>query len=113
MFTFLDLLVVVSMVLMAASFLASVLMFLVKDKRVQRICFYITVALSIYICTVGVRINRFGFEHQVAIAIGLAVVSIAALVLGIVRRNNDKMFLYARIASAAALILGIVNALLV
>lgn len=113
MFTFLDLLVVVSMVLMAASFLASVLMFLVKDKRLQRICFYITVALSIYICTVGVRINRFGFEHQVAIAIGLAVVSVASLVLERVRKNDNKMFLYARTASAAALILGIVNALLV
>ena len=113
MFTFLDLLIIVSMVLIAASLLSLVLMFLIRNKKVQRVCFYIAVALSIYVGYVGVRINRLGFGHQAAVALVLALISIGALVLERVKRNDERMFLIARIAAAAALILGVANALLI
>ncbi|MBR4071744.1 MAG: hypothetical protein IKK26_04235 [Clostridia bacterium] len=113
MITFLDLLVIVSMVLIAASLLSLVLMFLIRNKKIQRVCFYITVALSLYVAYVGIRINWLGFEHQAVLAIALALISIGALVLERIKKGNDRVFLYARIASAAALIIGVANALLI
>jgi hypothetical protein len=113
MFTFLDLLIIVSMVLIAASFLSLVLMFLVRNKKVQRVCFYIATALSLYIGYVGIQINWPGFTDQTILAAGMAIVSISAFVLERVKKNDDKMFLYARIAAAAALAVGTVNALFV
>lgn len=113
MITFLDLLVIVSMALIAASLLALVLMFLVRNHTVRRVCFYITVALSLYIGYVGIRINWPDFFGQAVLAAVLALISVAALVLERVRKNDDKIFLYSRIAAAAALALGVVNALLV
>ena len=113
MFTFLDLLIIVSMVLIAASFLSLVLMFLVRNKKVQRVCFYIATALSLYIGYVGIQINWPGFTGQTILAAGMAIVSISAFVLERVKKNDDKMFLYARIAAAAALAVGTVNALLI
>ena len=113
MITFLDLLIIVSMVLIAASFLSVVLMFLIRNKKVQQVCFYIAVALSLYIGYVGIRINWMGFETQAILAAVLALVSVASLVLALVKKNDDRVFLYARIAAAAALVIGTVNALLV
>ena len=113
MLTFLDLLIIVSMVLIAASLFAVVLMFVIKNPKVKRVCFYITVALSAYIATVGVRINWPGFLGQVVLAVVLALVSIGALVLERVRKGNEKVFLLSRIAAAAALALGVANALLI
>ena len=54
---FLDLLILVVMVLSAVSLLAMALMFLVKNKKVTRFCFYLVVALGIYMGYVGARIN--------------------------------------------------------
>jgi len=113
MLTFLDLLLVVSMVLIAVSLLSVVLMFLVKNKTVRRVCFYITVALGLYLGYVGVRINLFGFSGQAGLAIVLALVGLGALLLERIKKDNEKMFLIARIAAASALVLGVINALLV
>lgn len=113
MITFLDLLIIVSLVLIAASFLSLVLMFLIGNKKVQRVCFYIAVVLSLYIGYVGIRVNWPGFSGQVTLAAVMALVSVGALVLQLVKRNNDKMFLYARIAAALALVIGTTNALLI
>lgn len=113
MVTFLDLLVVVSMVLMASSFLSLLLMFLVKNKKVQRVCFYISVALSLYVSYVGFRINGLGFFEQAILAVLLGLVSIGAVVLERVKKNDDKMFLTARLATLGALVIGLINALMV
>ena len=113
MTTFLDLLIIVSMVLIAASFLSLVLMFLVRNKKIQRVCFYIAVALSLYMGYVGIRINWPDFFGQAVLAAVLALVTIGAFVLERVKKDNGKMFLFARIAASAALIIGSVNALLV
>ena len=113
MITFLDLLIIVSMVLIAASFLSVVLMFLVRNKKVQRVCLWIAVGLSLYVGYVGFRINWPDFFGQAVLAAVLVLVSIGALVLERVKKDDEKMFLYARIAAAAALVIGTFNALLV
>ena len=113
MITFLDLLIIVSMVLITAGMLSLVLMFLIRNQKVQRVCFYIAAALSLYIGYVGIKINWPGFFGQAALAVVMALVSIGALVLARVKKNDDRIFLYARIAAAAALAIGTVNALLI
>ncbi len=109
--TFLDLLIVVSMVLITVGLLSVALMFLVKNKKVRQVCFYIAVALGLYIGYVGIRINWFGFSGQAAFAALLALIGVGAFVLERVKKDSDKAFLFARIAAAAALPLGIMNAL--
>lgn len=113
MVTFLDLLIIVSMALIAASLLSVVLMFLIRNKKVQRVCFYIAAALSLYMAYVGIRINWPDFYGQAVLAVVLALVSIGSVVLERVKKNNDKIFLITRIAAAAALVIGVINALLV
>lgn len=113
MITFLDLLILVSMALIAAGMLSLVLMFLVRNKKVQKVCFWIAVALGVYIGTVGIRINWPGFYGQAVLAGAMMLVSVAALILERLRKDDEKMFHYARIAAAAALVIGIVNALFI
>lgn len=113
MFTFLDLLIVVVMALAAASLLALVLMFLVKNKTFQRVCLYIVAALGVYVGTVGFRINWLDFAFQAGLAILLALVCISAVVLERVKKHDDKMFLVARLMAAGALVLGMANAFFV
>ena len=113
MITFLDLLIIVSMALIAASLLSVVLMFLIRNKKVQRVCFYMTAALSLYIAYVGIRMNWPDFYGQAVLAVVLALVSIGSVVLERVKKNNDKIFLITRIVSAAALVMGVINALLI
>ena len=113
MITFLDLLVIVGLVLIASSMLSVVLMFLIRNRIVRRVCFYVTVALSIYIGYVGVRINWLDFAGQAFLAVVFVLVSLSAFGISFVRWHGEKFFLAARIASAAALVLGVVNALLI
>lgn len=47
------------------------------------------------------------------LAAALALVSVGALVWERLKKNEEKAFLYARIAAAAALVIGAANALLV
>ncbi len=113
MITFLDLLVIVSMLLITVALLSSVLMFLIKSSKVRRVCFYLAAALGVYVGWVGIRINRLGFYHQAVLAAVLALVSIGAFVWERVKKNDDRAFLYARIAAAVSLAVGIANALLI
>ena len=112
MTTFLDLLIVVFMVFAALSLLALCLMFLVKKPIICKICFYIVVALGICAAVIGARmgLGAFFFPVQAAAAILAGLASIGALVLQIVGRKNEKLFLAARIISAVALVVGILNA---
>lgn len=113
MFTFLDLLIVVVMALAAASLLSVVLMFVVKNKTVRRVCFYIVAALGVYVGTVGFRINWLGFEVQAGLAVALALICVGAVVLERVKKGDDKMFLLARGMAAASLVVGMVNAFMI
>lgn len=110
MLNFLDLLVIVFMVLSAVSLLALCLMFLVRNPRIKKVCFYIVAALSIYTGYIGVRIGNSLFPVQTAVGVIVAAVSVAAIVLAIVYKNNQKKFKIAQVIATAAWVIGISNA---
>ena len=112
MFTFLDLLVVVFMVVAASGLMASCLMFLTKKPVLRKVCFYIASALALYVGYVGVRIGGSLFPVQSAIGIAVGIAAIAAVVMTLTGKGNEKKFMAARIIAAAALVIGIVNAFL-
>ena len=71
MLTFLDLLVGVFVGMCAFSLLALCLMFMVRNRKIRKGCFYVVIALGIYAATVGFRIGSFGgfmFPMQAAIS---------------------------------------------
>ena len=110
MVTFLDLLVVVVMVLSAVSLVAMALMFLVKNKKVKRICLYLVAALGVYMGYVGCRILWPGFLPQVILAVAMALISIGAVVLERLSKGSEKKFLLSQILASASLVIGMFNA---
>jgi len=113
MFTSLDLLIIVFMVLAAAALLSLCLMFLIRNKPARIVFFYIASALGLYVSWVGFRIGVGGlFSFQIAIGVLTALMCIGALVLERISKGNDKIFLAARILSVAALVIGFFNAML-
>ena len=113
MFTSLDLLVVVSMGIIAATFLSLMLMFLLKNQKAKRVFFYIVVALGVYVSTIGFRIGITGFIEQVVLAVLAALMSVGAFVLERAAGGDGKKLSIARIIAAAALVLGIISALFI
>lgn len=110
MFTFLDALVIVFMALAAAGLLSLCLMFLVKNRKLQKVSLYVAVALGLYLCTVSVRIGFPLFPVQAALGVALGGVSVAALVLERLSKDDEKKFRLARILAAVGLVVGLVNA---
>ena len=110
MLTFLDLLIVVFMVVAAAGLLAVSLMFLVRNKKVRKVCLYLAAALGIYTMTVAVRICWPEYFGQVVLGVILALAAVAAIVLERLSVKNEKLFLIARILAAVG---GIVNAFMI
>ena len=110
MFTFLDLLIVVVMALVAAGILGLALMFLVKNRKVQQVFLYFTAALGVYIGTVGFRINWLAFDFQAIVAIVMALICIGAVVLERIKKGDDKFFRMARILATVGLVIGMANA---
>lgn len=113
MLNFLDLLVIVFMVLAAVSLLALCMMFLVRNPRIKKVCFYIVAALGIYAGSIGIRTGTSLFPVMTAIGVAAAAVSIAAIVLVATSKGNEKKFKIAQLMATAALIVGIVNAFLI
>ena len=114
MFTFLDLLIVVFMVLLALALVTIPLMFLLKNKTAKKICFYVVTALALYVAYGGMRIGLVGsFDSQLLLGLFVGLVSIASLVVSLVLRKNEKVFLITRIASASVLVLGMLNAFII
>ena len=110
MVTFLDLLVVVVMVLCAVSLVAMALMFLVKNKKVKRICLYLVADLGVYMGYVGFRIMWVNALAQTGLAVALALTAIGAVVLERLSKGSEKKFLLSQILASASLVIGMFNA---
>ena len=108
MLTFLDLLVIVAMALAAASLLAVCLMFLVRNRTVKQVCFYLTAVLGLVACYIGLRIFWPEFMVQSVLAVLLGLGSIGSLVLMHLGKENTR--LVAQILAAVSLIAGMINA---
>ena len=113
MFTFLDLLVIVFLVLIAATLLSLCLMFMLKNKTAKRICFYIVLVLSLYVSSIGLRIGLGGwFTTQIAFGVLTVLMTVSAFVLERVSKGNEKLLKISRVIAAAALAVGMINAIL-
>lgn len=113
MFTSLDLLVVVFMVLGALTLLSLSLMFLIRNKTAKRVFFYIVSGFGLYMSWVGFRIGYGGlFPLQIAVGVLTALMCVGVFVLERVskRRGSDKLFRLARILSAVVLAVAFFNA---
>lgn len=114
MFTSLDLLVLVFLAIAASTLLSLCLMFLIRNKIAKRIFFYVTLALGLFTAWGGFSIGFVGwFPGQIALSAVVVLMCVGAFVLERVCKKNDKMFLIARITSAAALVIGILNAFII
>ena len=107
--TFLDLLVVVSMGLVAAGVAVTALMFLVPNGRVRRVSLYAAAGLGVYLGYVGWRINALGTSGGGLLAVALALVG---LVLERLWRQEPNRQLIPRIAAAVSVLGGLANAFL-
>ena len=114
MLNFLDLLVIVFLAFAAFALLTTVLMFVVKNTKVQKICLWLSVLASL-----GLSVSylpsflTFGFGGQVASGVLFARMGIGGGVLALVAKDDPQKLLVARILAAASLVLGIVNAFLI
>ena len=106
----LDLLVIVFMGLVAAGMLGLCLMFLVRNPRIKKICLIATSALALYTGYIGIRIGGGLFLGQMAVGAAVILAAIAAVVLMLTAKEDEKKHKLARILSAAALVIGIINA---
>lgn len=113
MFTFLDLLVVVFLVVAALGLLSVCLMFLTRNRVIQRICIYVAAALGLFAGYASVETFGSLFPGQMMVGVALALVGVAAVVLERMSKGNEKMFNLARILAAVSAVLGIVNAFLI
>lgn len=113
MLNFLDLLVIVFMGLAALALLSLSLMFLLKNKKIKRICFYAVLALAAFVTYVSLYIGITGwFTAQIFFGVITGLMCIGAVVLDIISKDNEKMRLIARITAAVALVIGMINAIL-
>ena len=112
MTTFLDLLILVVLVLAALSLIAIVLMFLVKNKTVKRVCLYLAAVLGVYLSYVGLQILWPMYLGQSVIAVLTALTAAAAVVVERLSKERKAMFLSAQIMASAALLVGLFNAFL-
>ena len=112
MMTSLDLLIIVTMMLIAVSLMAIVLMFLVRNRIVKKVCLYLVSGLSIYMGYVGVNIQWPNFIGQALIALITILVGIGAIVLEGVSKDYGKRLLLAQMLGTVALIAAIFNVLL-
>lgn len=108
----LDLLVIVFMVMAAAALLSLTLMFLARRPRLKQVCLYIASALGAYTGYVGVRIGLTGFPVQAAFGFAAIGIAIGAVVLERLGKGDEKKLTVSRIAAAASVIVGMVNAIL-
>lgn len=110
MFTFLDLLVVVVMGLIAVGLLAIALMFLIKNKSIKQVCLYTIIALSIYIGYVALRIHWPFYTGESILAVFMILMSIGAFVLERIKLDFNHKFMISQIIATLSLVIGMTNA---
>ena len=90
--------------------ISSALMFLVKNKKVKRVCLYLVAALGVYMGYVGFRIMWVNSLAQTGLAVALALAAIGAVVLERLSKGSEKKFLLSQVLASAALVIGMFNA---
>ena len=111
MFTSLDLLIIVVMILGGLAILALALMFLIKNNKAQKIFFGISLGLAGYLAYVGIRMGITGLTFQLIFGVLGLLIGIGSIVTAVFSKNNNKLFLVARVMATVALTFGMLNVL--
>lgn len=106
----LDLLVIVFMILVTSGLLSLCMMFLSRNRKMKRTCFYIIAVLGAYVGYIGIRIGSGLFLVQTVIGVMVSAISIGAMVLTAIDRRNEKKFKITQCIVSAILFVGMVNA---
>lgn len=109
MLTSLDLLVITFMALASLSLLSALLMFVMKNHTVRRICLYVSAALALISMYITVTTCWPYFPEQTVLGVICGLGGIAAVVLERLSVKKAKLFTAARITAAVALIVGMIN----
>ncbi len=115
MFNYLDLLIVVSLAMIAGGVLFLGLMLFLKNPVAKRVFLYLTSALGIYSAYVGIRINYLFSDAQVVAGVLAALVAVAAMVLDIIsaKQENETLGKISRALASASLVVGMANAIFI
>ena len=107
----LDWLIILFMGLAGVAALSLALMFLCKNKVVRYVTMGTALAAAGGAAFFGFMVGITGyFIGQIAVAVLSGLLIAGSVALGVFGVKNAKMFLYARIASVAALVLGMASA---
>jgi len=113
MFTYLDLLIVVFMSLIALALLSVCLLFLLKNKIAKRIFFYVTLVIGLYASWVAIAIGSGGgFIFQMDLGILTAIVCVSTFVFERIKGKDEKKLRIAYIIAAVTMIVALFNAIL-
>ena len=107
----LDMLVIVFMVMSAASLLAVCLLFLMKKEWMKKICFYFLTLQGMLVSWMNAMMTPASFPGELALGWGLGAVSVAALLMELCSKS-EKTTRIARILAAVSVVLGMGNAFL-
>ena len=107
----LDWLVILFMGLAGVAILSLALMLLCKNKVVRYVTTGIVLAAAGVAAFFGFMVGITGyFIGQLAVALMAGLLIAGAVALGVLGTKNTKLFLYSRIASVMALVLGMASA---
>lgn len=108
MMTNLDLLVIVFMAMTAVTLLAIVLMFLVKHPVVKKVSFWFLALQGMLLAVLNHLMTPLEFTGELALGWGLGGLSVAALLMSLLSKN-EKTHKIARILVAVAAVVGMVS----
>lgn len=105
----LDLLIIVFMAMSAVSLLAICLMFLVKHPVVKKVSFYFLALQGMLVAWLNAMMTPFTFPGELAIGWGLGALSVAALLM-VLLGKNEKLTKIARVLVTVSVVAGMMNA---
>ena len=110
MFTNLDWLIIMFIILAIAGIASVLLMFLSKNSNIKSFCLYTAAILGIYAMYVSIRIFWPYYTGQLLIAIALGVMSIGAIVLKRAGGERSDYHMAARVMATLSCTGGLLNA---
>ena len=108
-----DLIIIAALAIAALGVMSTVLMFLIRNRTAERVFMYVSTALALYLANVGLYISGGAFPGQSSLSVVVIAGCVGVVVLDILSRKNEKLFIYARILAAVAVVVGFANALLI
>ena len=111
MFTSLDFIVIVFMTLAALSLIALILMFAAKSPKFKRVSLYTASVLGVISGYIAFQIGWPYFVGHALLGVLVALASILAVIIERTGKKKANAYKTARIIAAAALVIGIINAI--